>query len=168
MIFSKQVDIFWLILPFGKIGPKFSHLLTVRAEGADPPPLTFRVLCDFFKISWHILTYFTILHLHFAHLLTVRAKGADSPSPPCGQPDRKKAVFLRLPLGHAQLIRWRMFPYSEFATNETKLGDQCHLTHGIAPRDVVETWCHCTNTPIWIWSLNDESNCVTQISAARI
>ena len=26
-----------LILPFGKIGPKFSHLLTVRAEGADPP-----------------------------------------------------------------------------------------------------------------------------------
>ena len=25
----------------GKIGPKFSHLLTVRAEGADPsPPLT--------------------------------------------------------------------------------------------------------------------------------
>ena len=22
----------------GKIGPKFSHLLTVRAEGADPPP----------------------------------------------------------------------------------------------------------------------------------
>ena len=21
----------------GKIGPKFSHLLTVRAEGADPP-----------------------------------------------------------------------------------------------------------------------------------
>jgi len=23
----------------GKIGPKFSHLLTVRAEGADPLPL---------------------------------------------------------------------------------------------------------------------------------
>ena len=22
----------------GKIGPKFSHLLTVKAEGADPPP----------------------------------------------------------------------------------------------------------------------------------
>ena len=22
----------------GKIGPKFSHLLTVRAKGADPPP----------------------------------------------------------------------------------------------------------------------------------
>ena len=22
----------------GKIGPKFSHLLTVRAEGANPPP----------------------------------------------------------------------------------------------------------------------------------
>ena len=35
----------------GKIGPKFSHLLTVRAEGADPP------------------------------------------SPPYGQPDRKKTVF---------------------------------------------------------------------------
>ena len=39
-----------------------------------------------------------------------------------------------------------MFPYSEFATNETKLGDQCHMTHGIAPRDVVETGCHCRNT----------------------
>ena len=24
----------------GKIGPKFPHLLTVKAEGADPPPLT--------------------------------------------------------------------------------------------------------------------------------
>ena len=29
----------------------------------------------------------------FSHLLMVRAKGADPPSPPYGQPDRKKTVF---------------------------------------------------------------------------
>ena len=29
----------------------------------------------------------------FSHLLTVRAEGADPPSPPYGQPDRKKTVF---------------------------------------------------------------------------
>ena len=34
----------------------------------------------------------------FLHLLTVRAEGADPPSPPYGQLDRKKTVFLRLPL----------------------------------------------------------------------
>ena len=29
-------DLFYHFI-MGKIGPKFSHLLTVRAEGADPP-----------------------------------------------------------------------------------------------------------------------------------
>ena len=39
--FQNKLTYFDLFYHFimGKIGPKFSHLLTVRAEGADPPPL---------------------------------------------------------------------------------------------------------------------------------
>ena len=33
-----SVDLFYHLI-MGKIGPTFSHLLKVRAEGADPPPL---------------------------------------------------------------------------------------------------------------------------------
>ena len=38
--FQNKLTYFDLFYHFimGKIGPKFSHLLTVRAEGADPPP----------------------------------------------------------------------------------------------------------------------------------
>ena len=40
VIFQNKLTYFDLFYHFimGKIGPKFSHLLTVRAEGADPPP----------------------------------------------------------------------------------------------------------------------------------
>ena len=39
--FQNKLTYFDLFCHFimGKIGPKFSHLLTVRAKGADPPPL---------------------------------------------------------------------------------------------------------------------------------
>ena len=41
VIFQNKLTYFDLFYHFimGKIGPKFSHLLTVRAEGADPPLL---------------------------------------------------------------------------------------------------------------------------------
>ena len=39
VIFSNKLTYLELFYHFimGKIGPKFSHLVTVRAEGADPP-----------------------------------------------------------------------------------------------------------------------------------
>ena len=41
VIFQNKLTYFELFyhLIMGKIGPKFSHLLTARAEGADPIPL---------------------------------------------------------------------------------------------------------------------------------
>ena len=39
----------------GKIGPKFSHLLTVMAEGADPPLVSLTVKIPFFYDSSYYL-----------------------------------------------------------------------------------------------------------------
>ena len=53
----------------GKIGPKFSHLLTVRAEGADPPPPygqpdcknTVFLLSEKYTIQYQIKGIFTVI-----------------------------------------------------------------------------------------------------------
>ena len=37
-----------------KIGPKFSHLLTVRAEGDDPPVWSVKIPCFFYDFPKEI------------------------------------------------------------------------------------------------------------------
>ena len=89
-----------MYLTFGacnKGSHKKNGLFTVRLTVRVPPPLTVR-LSGFFQNK---LTYFDSFYYFimgqigpkFSHLLTVRAEGADPPSPPYGQPDRKKTVF---------------------------------------------------------------------------
>ena len=54
----------------GKIGPKFSHLLTVRAEGADPPftvSLTVKRPCFFYDfpkiVTFKISSHFDLINI---------------------------------------------------------------------------------------------------------
>ena len=93
------------------------------------------------RVSWFFqnkLTYFDLFYHFikgeigpiFSHLLTVRAKGADPPSPPYGQPDRKKTFFYDSPNREAIKKRFYLGP----------LNQTCEHTQPPSPWKKREIW----------------------------